>query len=166
MTKAFFRKTLGEWESHRTYLYAKTGKCSYSVTNFHWVADDEHDGFTVSWTNETLKSSGEMFIKIVNDFELHRSIGYFTKEATVSRVIASSKDTLHTITTCGGSTYDERIEFVTNDLRIRRTIAYKEGKPDEVFLIGNYVERKLCRDTESVKPEVELLEDLGTGLDE
>ena len=158
MTKAFFRKTLGKWESHRTYMY-KNGKTTYSVTEFDWK--EEEGGYTVNWVNEILKSSGSMHLKIANDFELHRSIGYFSKEATVSRIIAADNKTLHTITTYGGHTYDEKIEFVTDDLRIRRTIAYKEGKPDEVFLIGNYVERRLCpRDRAEAVAELEGLLDL------
>lgn len=157
MTTAFFKKTLGQWESHRTYMYA-SGKVTTSVTEFDWC--EEQGGYTVNWINETLKSSGSMHIKIPNAFELHRSIGYFSKNATVSRIIAASSTHLHTITTYGGNTYDEKIEFVTNDLRIRRTIAYKEGKRDQVFLIGNYVERRICREESNVELDRAALEAL------
>ena len=142
-TKNFFMQSLGEWESHRTYMYAN-GKVISSVTKFLWErGDDTNSLFVVGWNNEIQKSTGQMCIKIANDFTLERSIGYFSKSPTVSQILTCSKDCLHTLTTYGGATYDEKIEFVTRDLRIRRTIGYKEGEPEKVILIGTYVEKRI-----------------------
>lgn len=144
MAKRFFNRTLGQWESHRTYLYAKSGKVINSITIFEWTRDD--DGvYTVTWDNQAMKAGGSMSIRIPNDFILERSRGYFTDDVTQSRIQTSSYDHLQTITSYGGKSYDERIDYLNDDLRLRRTIA-TDDKSGEVFLVGNYVEKRLCPD--------------------
>jgi len=138
--KQFFSRSLGQWESHRNYMYAN-GKCTNSITIFDWQYDKK--GFyVVHWDNQTLQSTGTMHIKIVSDFKLERSNGYFTNKPTESLVQVSSKDHLRTLTSYAGCTYDEEIHYIGSDRRIRRTIG-KKDKTDDVLLIGTYVERKL-----------------------
>lgn len=142
MAKQFFNRTLGRWESHRTYLYAKSGKVINSITIFEWTRDK--DGiYTVNWDNQAMKADGSMSIRIASDFVLERSRGYFTDDVTESRIQTCSRDNLRTLTCYGGKSYDEKIDFLSDDLRLRRTIA-TDDKTGEVFLVGNYVEKRLC----------------------
>lgn len=139
--KQFFFKSLGKWESHRTYMYPN-GKCTYSTTLFNWSQDKETGLFVVSWKNEELKSEGTMGIELINDFKLARTNGYFTSAPTISHIQTCSDVHLRTLTSYDGATYDEEINFVSDDRRIRRTIGTKDSTQD-VILIGTYVERKL-----------------------
>ena len=145
--KAFFNQSIGKWESHRTYLYAKSGKTTVSVTEFEWHRDREDNSmFRVAWDNATLKSSGSMSIRVASDYILERDRGYFTQSKTESKIMSVNKDFLQTETIYDGCLYDERIEFVTKDLRVRRTIGWKldaEGNKVSVVLIGNYIERRI-----------------------
>jgi len=139
--RQFFMRSLGRWESHRTYMYPN-GKCTYSQTMFNWDYNEEKGIFLVQWNNETLNSTGMMGIRIASDFILERSQGYFTDKPTQSHIQTSSRDHLRTLTSYGGGTYDEEINFVSDDRRIRRTIGTKDTT-QAVILIGTYVERKL-----------------------
>ena len=151
MAKQFFNRTLGHWESHRTYLYAKSGKVINSVTLFVWSRNE--DGiYRVTWDNEVQNSIGNMNIRIASDFILERSCGYFTDDVTQSRIQTVSRDSLHTITSYGGRTYDEKIDYVSDDLRLRRTIATIDASGD-VFLIGSYVERRVKSKVEETLPD-------------
>lgn len=139
--KQFFFKSLGRWESHRTYMYPN-GKCTYSTTLFNWDYDEDKGFYVVQWNNEELKSTGMMGIKLKDDFKLERSNGYFTSAPTISHIQTCSDVHLRTLTSYDGCTYDEEINFVSDDRRIRRTIGTKDDT-QKVILIGTYVERKL-----------------------
>ena len=139
--KQFFTRAVGQWESHRTYMY-KNGKCTYSTTLFEWRYDAINNLYLVDWNNIVLNSTGTMSINIVSDFKLLRSNGYFTNQPTESTVMLSSKNYLKTLTSYGGCTYDEEITFINDNRRIRRTTATKDNTKD-VILIGTYVERRV-----------------------
>jgi len=145
--KSFLNKSVGVWESHRIYMYPKSGKIDYSVTNFEWT---EKDGiYTVDWVNTKLASQGSMSLRIKNDFYLERSRGYFTNDVTVSEVVQFSPTLLQTHTRYNGMLFDERIEFLTSNNRFRRTIAYQlddiGNKTGVVTLAGTYMEKKYAR---------------------
>jgi len=143
---AFFNRSIGVWESHRIYMYPKAGKIDYSITNFEWT--EKEGTYTVEWANAKLNSTGTMGIRIKNDFHLERSKGYFTSNVTTSEVIMSSSTVLQTHTIYNNTLFDERIEFLTNDNRFRRTIAYEldniGNKTGLVTLAGTYMEKRVC----------------------
>lgn len=137
----FFIKSLGTWESHRTYMYSN-GKCNYSTTVFNWNYKKEEEMFLVNWENELLNSKGTMGIKVISNNLIHRTNGYFTKNPTESSVKKINEECLRTITSYGGNTYDEKIIFINKDRRIRRTIG-TSNIDSTVMLIGTYVEKRI-----------------------
>lgn len=147
----FFDNSLGVWESHRSYFYAGSKeRIEDSITVFEW---EKEDGiYKVKWHNSKLNTEGSMRIHLVDNFRLHRDQGYFTKDPTISLIQSSSCDFLRTITIYNNCQFDERIEFITERLRLRRTIAYKinkDGGLGDVFLVGNYIEKKLWLEEDS-----------------
>jgi len=149
--KSFLNQSVGVWESHRIYMYPKPGRIDYSVTNFEWT--EKNGIYTIEWANAKLNSNGSMSIRIKNDFYLERSRGYFTSDVTTSEVMQSSLNLLQTHTVYNNTLFDERIEFLTNDNRFRRTIAYElddlGNKTGLVILAGTYMENRLCPEIET-----------------
>lgn len=142
----FLNKSIGKWESHRIYMYPKSGVIDYSITNFEW--SKVNDIYTVDWVNNKLNSTGSMNIKIQNDFYIERSRGYFTNDITLSEVIVNDSNILQTHTIYNNTLFDERIEFLNNNHRFRRTIAYQldaeKKKTGLTILAGTYMEKRLC----------------------
>lgn len=162
--KQFFSKSLGLWESHRSYLYVtQNNKIEESITKFEWVVGDQPNEYRVFWNNSIVTRDRSMGITIVDDYTLQRDQGYFTPKPTVSQVVRSSEDILITVTEYNGMNFNERIEFVTKDYRLRRTIARyinSDGTLGDINLIGNYLEKRLCQEGVEDNHEKEMLENL------
>lgn len=146
MLSNFFNKSVGNWISHRSYYYVKKDELINSTTEFKWsnITNIKNDflSFEVSWNNEKQKSVGKILCHFKeNDVVIYRDSGYFTANATESKVIICSDSILKTITEYNNMRFVETIEFLTDVLRVRRTVAYSL-KDESIFLIGNYVEHK------------------------
>ena len=145
MLYKFFKKSVGDWISHRSYFYPNKKEVINSVTEFTWE-EINSKSFTVSWNNVIQNSKGSFGFHFENDFEIKRSAGYFTSNATKSSVILSSERFLKTETIYNNMKFVETIEFVNDKTRVRRTVAHKYNKLSEkfdlLFLIGNYIEYK------------------------
>lgn len=145
MLSKFFRKSVGTWVSHRSYYYDNNKKIVSSVTKFTW---DELDikTFKVCWDNKIQNSKGVLTCYFEDDFTIKRDAGYFTKEPTNSLVLLCSDSLLKTETIYNNIKFIETIEFLTNTVRIRKTLATKCNKAtqeyNELFLVGNYIEYK------------------------
>lgn len=135
----FFQRSLGSWRSHRSYFYANKKEVIHSTTNFIW--SPHKDGYEVSWDNKEQNSKGSLICSFYSDNCIYRNRGYFTADRTSSEVLSVSDYNLKTLTRYNSMSFVESIEFLSNELRVRRTIARKE-KTGKVFLVGNYVEYK------------------------
>ena len=150
MLSKFFNRSLGEWTSHRSYYYVKKDKLVNSTTNFKWkFVDSQEDevgsttAYIVNWDNKVQNSKGEMLIYFdASTNTLFRDSGYFTKNATESKIIVCTENILKTKTEYNNMIFVETIEFLTDILRVRRTVAYTIKENNSIFLIGNYIEHK------------------------
>jgi hypothetical protein len=142
--KQFFSKSVGVWKSHRSYFYKDKNFIEDSVTVFEWSKVDINN-YSVEWVNSINKRERTMSVCIKDDFRIERSNGYYSSKPTTSNVVSCSPIFLKTITEYNFTSFDERIEFITNDLRIRRTIA-TDLKTGEIILVGNYIEKRICQE--------------------
>ena len=110
------------------------------TTEFSIGALTEGDwDYQVNWTGKT---SGTMNLKLIGN-ELHRDIGYYTEDPTVSRISLVDIDTLVLSTTYGGRRFREEIRLLEDDrLRLRQTVGYDENT-NEVIIVGQYFEERI-----------------------
>ena len=143
----FFNRSLGTWTSHRSYYYVNKEELINSTTEFIWKLNDfdpelNFVKYSVSWNNEIQNSQGNITCYFEKDGQvIYRNAGYFTSKSTESKVVVCSDDILKTITEYNNMRFVETIEFLTDILRVRRTVAYSM-KDNTIFLIGNYIEYK------------------------
>lgn len=137
----WFRRSVGKWTSQRRYLFNMKEKTPTNLTTEFTIAphmDGEFD-YQVVWTGQT---QGTMNLKLSGN-ELHRDIGYFTEDPTISYLSMVDADTLVMSTSYGGSTFREEIRFLKDDgLRLRQTIGYSD-KTGQPILVGQYYEERL-----------------------
>lgn len=139
----FFNKSVGVWESHRTYMYPASNRIESVVTNFEWINPSERV-YEVNWSS--LKGEGNMVLNIISDSIIERNVGYFTTKPTISKVLTSNENCLVTETVYNNTIFVETIEFITTKHRTRRTIAYKEYldcSKGPIILSGSYQEKKV-----------------------
>ena len=137
-THEWFRRTVGNWTSERRYIFNMETKKPTNLTTSFTIAPQTQGEFDyqVIWTGQT---SGTMNLKLLGD-ELHRDIGYFTEEPTVSRLTMLDPDTLVMSTSYDGCTFREEIRLLKNDtVRLRQTIGYNDRTGD-VTIVGQYYE--------------------------
>ena len=83
-----------------------------------------------------------MNLKLLGN-ELHRDIGYFTADPTVSIVSAIDSDTIVLSTSYSGMNFREEIRLLNNDnLRLRQTVGY-DDRTGEVRIVGQYFEERV-----------------------
>lgn len=137
----WFRRTVGHWTSERRYIFnLETKKPTNLTTKFTIDAllDGEYD-FQVVWTGQT---SGTMKLKLSGN-ELHRDVGYFTSDPTVSFLSLLDKDTLVMHTSYDGMRFREEIRLLDDDrVRLRQTIGHNI-ETGEVALVGQYYEERI-----------------------
>ena len=142
----WFNRRTGRWTSSRRYLFDLGKKDSLKpvnlTTEFTFGActepDDQWD-YEVIWTGQT---EGTMRLKLLGN-ELHRSIGYFTSEPTVSLVSMIDADTLLTSTSYDGQRFREEIRFLHEDkLCLRQTVGFNQ-ETHEPTLVGQYSESRI-----------------------
>lgn len=137
----WFRRTTGRWTSSRRYLYnLKTKKPTNLTTEFTIRACLQGDwDFSVEWTGQT---EGTMNLKLIGN-ELHRDIGYFTTDPTVSTISVIDTDAIVLSTSYSGMNFREEIRLLNDDkLRLRQTVGYDE-KTNEVRIVGQYFEERV-----------------------
>ena len=137
----WFRRTTGRWTSSRRYLYnLKTKKPTNLTTEFTIRACLQGDwDFSVEWTGQT---EGTMNLKLTSN-ELHRDIGYFTSDPTVSAISLIDPDTIVLSTSYSGMNFREEIRLLNDDkLRLRQTVGY-DDKTNEVRIVGQYFEERV-----------------------
>jgi len=134
----WFNRTTGRWTSERRYIFnMKTKEPVNLTTEFNISAEtDGNWHYSVEWTGAT---SGTMKLRLSGN-ELHRNIGYFTDEPTVSQLSMIDSDTLVMNTSYNLQSFREEIRMLYDDkVRLRQTI----GRSDEdgtITLIGQYYE--------------------------
>ena len=134
----WFRRTTGRWTSARRYIYnLKTKKPTNLTTEFTIGACTEGEwDFTVEWTGQT---EGTMNLKLLGN-ELHRDIGYFTSDPTISILSGVDADTIVLSTSYSGMDFREEIRLLDNDrMRLRQTVGWNQ-KTGEVSIVGQYTE--------------------------
>lgn len=139
----FFNKSVGVWESHRTYMYPNSNRIKSVVTNFEWINPSERV-YEVNWAS--LEGEGNMVLNIISDSIIERNVGYFTAKPTISKVLTSNENCLVTETVYNNTIFVETIDFITTKHRTRRTIAYKEYldcSKGPIILSGSYQEKKV-----------------------
>lgn len=137
----WFRRTTGRWTSARRYLYnMETKKPTNLTTEFTISACTNGDwDFKVDWSGQT---SGEMNLKLRGN-ELHRDIGYFTADPTISTISVIDADTIVLSTSYSGMTFREEIRLLNDDrLRLRQTVGY-DDRTGEVRIVGQYFEERV-----------------------
>ena len=136
----WFRRTTGRWTSERRYLMGPKKNPLNLTTEFSIGALTEGDwDYQVNWTGQT---NGTMNLKLIGN-ELHRDIGYYPEDPTVSRISLVDIDTLVLSTTYGGRRFREEIRLLEDDrLRLRQTVGYDENT-NEVIVVGQYFEERI-----------------------
>ena len=137
----WFSRTTGKWTSERRYIFNMKTKKPTSLTTEFTIAPHTSGEFDyqVVWTGKT---NGEMNLKLLGD-QLHRDIGYFTDEPTVSKLEMVDADTLVMHTSYGGCTFREEIRFLFDDkVRLRQTIGTND-RTGEVNIVGQYYEERV-----------------------
>ena len=138
---AWFKRSVGTWTSQRRYIFDMASMKPTTLTTDFTIAP-HHDGefdYEVSWTGKT---NGLMNLKLMGN-ELHRDIGYFTDEPTVSLLEMIDPDTLVMHTSYDGMTFREEIRYLYNDtVRLRQTTGVRDidGQPN---IVGQYYETRL-----------------------
>ena len=141
----FFNSCEGVWESQRTYCYPNRKAFTQLTTYMDMRLVDQ--SINVRWSSRKtdqdriiLEGGKEMLITIDGQY-LKRSRGYFTTEETASEILELTNSKLHTKTEYNGNVFFEEIEFVTPELRTRRTVGF--NKDNNVEIVGTYVELKI-----------------------
>jgi hypothetical protein len=136
----WFNRTTGSWTSERRYIFnMKTREPVNLTTDFIIAANTGGNwDYTVEWTGTT---SGTMNLRLSGN-ELHRDIGYFTEDPTVSQLSMIDSDTLVMVTSYDGQTFREEIRMLFNDkVRLRQTIG-RSDEDDSIRLVGQYYETR------------------------
>lgn len=139
--KDWFNRTVGSWTSERRYLFNLGTKKPTSLTTEFTIAPQSAGDFDflVDWEGQT---EGKMNLKVL-DSEIHRDIGYFTEEPTVSKVSLIDDDTIVMSTSYDGMTFREEIRLLYNDtVRLRQTTGTNDRTGD-VTIVGQYFEQRL-----------------------
>jgi hypothetical protein len=146
--REFMRRSSGNWDSTRRYVYTEKNVISNLKSNLtvDFVKEDQ-DEFQVdlSWETynekEKLVSEGSM-ITVGNETELKRNVGYMTDDATVCSVKMIDDDCVVFNTEYGGMRFREEIRLVENDsIRLRQTLGFKNE--NDLFLVGQYLEKRV-----------------------
>jgi len=155
LIESVLTRSIGDWVSHRHYLYVKSKKVDTVVTRFSInYSDDSQDSLLISWSSE--RGEGSMLIVpsanvLVDEEDLHsspvylnRDVGYATNEPTSSRIMLLDDTELRTTTAYDagglGDTFNEHISLINPDTRVRTNCAYKNGA---LHLIGQYLEYRV-----------------------
>ena len=136
----WFARTTGKWVSERRYIFnMETLKPTNLTTTFTiGAATDGQNDYVVTWDGQT---QGTMNLTL-SGRELHRDIGYYTSEPTVSLLSMVDDDTLVMITTYDGMTFREEIRMLYNDtVRLRQTIG-RALEDNSVRIVGQYYETR------------------------
>ena len=139
----WFNRRIGKWTSQRRYLFDLQKKEPVNLTTeFTFEACIEPDSswdYEVTWSGKT---EGVMGLKLMGN-ELHRSVGYFTSEPTISIVSMIDADTLLTSTCYNGQRFREEIRFLHEDkLCLRQTIGFDQDT-HVTTLAGQYYEVRI-----------------------
>jgi len=140
---SFFNRSLGTWESHRTYLYPTSGTIKSFITTFTWT-NPFVNYYDVVWSS--INGKGSFNCTFNDDTQIQRGSGYFTSHPTTSRILSISHKVLHTLTIYNNVIFDEKIVFLNDSFRTRRTFGYKQNKDlsqGDLILSGSYQEKKL-----------------------
>lgn len=144
----FMRRSAGEWNSQRRYLYPKTNQ----INNFRsdliveFVEENEKNfQVDLSWKThnnmDKVVSQGKM-TTIGTEKELQRSVGYMTEDATVCSVKMIDDDCVVFETSYSKMRFREEIRLIENDtIRLRQTLGFEDGSA-EPFLCGQYFETR------------------------
>lgn len=131
---SWFERCVGDWHSHRRYLYGDNLTPDVLETTFE-ISQTGDNTFKLNWGSA--RNVGEMNF-IVRDGLLERDKGYYTDLPTTSKMELIDKDTVVFYTSYGGVDYREEIRLLHKDnLRLRQTIGFKDNK---VNVVGQYYE--------------------------
>lgn len=132
----WFARSNGNWTSSRRYLFGRKRTADTYDTKF--TVNANGNSVSISWDGDM--SAGDMNMTIDGDI-LKRDRGYFTSEATDSKLTMVDDDTVVLETSYDGTTYREEIRLLFEDtVRLRQTIASMDG---DITLVGQYFEEKV-----------------------
>ena len=152
--RPWFDQCLGNWVSHRRYLYYGTRETP-SIQNIRTffsttATGTDENQYTISWESKILGPDGEpirqgsdgvMHLTLLGD-RLSRDIGYFTTEPTCCDLEMLDDETTIFHTNYGGQTFREEIRFSTPDTRLRQTVGTHDDD-QRLALVGQYFEVRL-----------------------
>ena len=134
---SWFKRSEGDWQSYRRYLYGDELSPDLIETSFEMNQTGDHN-FLLTWGSAI--NTGEMNFTINGD-TLERDRGYYTDDPTTSKMEFIDKDTVVFFTSYGGVDYREEIRLLHDDnIRLRQTIGTKN---DKVNVVGQYYEIRL-----------------------
>ena len=134
----WLRRTCGEWQSERRYLFAPAFKPVNMTTNFS-ITEGNHGKFVVDWTGQT---AGQMILTLEGD-TLHRSRDYFGDGANSSKIEVIDRDCLVLRTQYDGMRFREEVRMIEEDcFRLRQTVGY-DLETGQLRLAGQYIEQRL-----------------------
>ena len=136
----FLDRCQGQWNSDRRYFYPNTANREPEQFVVELDIKKSADGqFSIEWHNHL----GDHHLEFqVRGLELLRSRGYATAKPTTSKVVAVTESSMTTETcypSALGSKFVESIVFLSDSLRVRQTVSYKDGT---IYLIGQYLETR------------------------
>jgi len=131
----WFERSVGDWVSHRRYLYGSQRVVDSLSVHFTLVREEE-SVFKLIWCSE--RNGGEMGFKIEGDI-LERSRSYYKEEGCTTRMEMVDEETVVFWSAYDGQEFREEIRYVDGG-RLRQTVATKNGK---VMLVGQYWEERI-----------------------
>ena len=136
MFETWMNRCVGQWVSHRRYLYGKDRTVDNLITKFN--TDFTDDGWVVEWGSD--RNTGRMELTLDGDM-LHRSRGYYNDTPTSSKLEKVDIDTVVFHSAYDGMKFREEIRFIHHDTaRLRQTVGYKD---DKLIICGQYFEERL-----------------------
>lgn len=149
----WFDRCLGNWVSHRRYLYYGNRDLPtiQNIRTFFTTDPGENaNTYRITWESKILGPDGEpirkgstgvMNLTLLGD-RLSRDIGYYSKEPTICDLEMLDDDTTVFRTRYNGQSFREEIRFSSPDHRLRQTVgSYDED--ESLALVGQYFEVRL-----------------------
>lgn len=165
LAAAFFKDSVGAWQSQRRYYTLKSGDVqeiqSHITVEFlplgderlihlaqlHGFEDPEalRFGAETTWDSKDTvtdrkQSSGSTVFGVLDNV-LYRDRGFATSKPVTANYLFRDERTMQLRTEYGGSAFEEELKLIGHSYRTRQTIISKAG---EEIMIGQYLERRIA----------------------
>jgi hypothetical protein len=164
LAAAFFRQSVGAWQSQRRYYTLKDGVIQEVVSQLQITflpqespelqklallheleqADAISCGVLTTWDSSYVgpsprPSKGTSVFGICGDL-LYRDRGYSTAKPVIAKYTMRDAQTMALRTEYSGNTFEEELKLIGSQYRTRQTIISRAG---EEQMIGQYLEKRL-----------------------